>query len=198
MTPQQALQLKIKGPRIAIVDVEEQNTTGILFPDNAGRAYVFGQVFALGDNVVAGEKKPHHFGIGDVVVFQANPMMMANCRFEVDGQKFLLILQSDALAKFKNGKAEMSLDSIEMAGEWILCSIEMHSMVGGIHIPDSALKSSPRPPSFRLVKSGPYADVGYPVGTELLIERTRATTMQIGSLRYAYVHKDYCYGAIEG
>lgn len=197
MTSQQALQLKIKGPRIAVVDVEEQNTTGILFPDNAGRAYVFGQVFALGDNLVAGVKKPYHFDIGDVVVFQANPMMMANCRFEVDGQKFLLILQSDALAKFKNGKAEMSLDSIEMAGEWVLCSIETHSMVGGIHIPDSA-KTSTRPPSFRLVKAGPYSEIDYPVGTELMVERTRVTSMQIGNLRYGYVHKDCCYGAIEG
>ena len=91
------MDIKLRGPRIAVSDVEGVNTTGLHFPENSQRAYVFGEVIALGDNVISTGKAPYHFSVGDIIVFQANPMMMANCRFEVNKKKMLVMLQGDAL-----------------------------------------------------------------------------------------------------
>lgn len=189
--------LKIRGPRVAVVDVEEQNTTGLEFPVNASRSYIYARVVTLGDNVIGDKIAPFYFNIGDVIIFQANPMMIANCRFDVDGQKFMVALQSEPIAKLRNGQAELNIDTVEMAGQWVLCKLKTHDMIGGIYIPDNAV-TSPKPPSFLFSKAGSDTQMtDVKVGTELLVERTRATAMKIGKDRYAYVHRDYVYGSVD-
>jgi len=192
------MDIKLRGPRIAVSDVEGVNTTGLHFPENSQRAYVFGEVIALGDNVISTGKAPYHFSVGDIIVFQANPMMMANCRFEVNKKKMLVMLQGDALAKLTNGQAELNLGTIEMAGGWVLMEVRTHDKVGDLYIPDSA-KATVKAPTFHLVKAGKFA--GLPElkpGTELIVERARATAMMIGTKRYAYITSDYVYGYLDG
>lgn len=193
------LKLNIKGPRVALVDAEEVNTTGILLPDNAQRRYFFGKVVAIGDGITLdGKIKPHHFQVGDVGVLQTNPMMIANCKFTVRDQRFMLVLQDDVIAKVTNGVAALTIDTFEPAGEWVLCSLRAKEEVGGIIIPNADSQFAAQPPSLHLEKAGKYSDLtGMPVGTELLAERSRATPIQLGKTRYVYLNKSYIYGTVD-
>ena len=86
--------------RVVIKHLAAENTSkgGIVIPDNAAEKPTQGEVVAVGDGAVLdnGERRPLTVKVGDRVLFGE----YAGTEIKVDGDKWLVMRESDILAIF--------------------------------------------------------------------------------------------------
>lgn len=92
------MKLEPLGDRIIVEAIEEETTTssGIVLPDNAKEKPVRGLVTAVGEGRWEnGERLPVSVVVGDTVVYSK----FGGTDIKLDGQEFLILRESDVLAK---------------------------------------------------------------------------------------------------
>lgn len=93
-----SIELKPLGNRVIIEPIEEEDktTSGIFLPETAKEKPQKGNVLAVGpgDRDEGGDRIPLDVKVGDVVLFAK----YAGTEIKVDGQKLLILRESDLLA----------------------------------------------------------------------------------------------------
>ena len=72
---------------------EQKTASGIIIPDSAKEKPLKGEVIAVGPGT---KDETMHLSVGDVVLYGK----YAGTEIEIDGEKLLIMRQSDILAKF--------------------------------------------------------------------------------------------------
>ncbi len=95
------MKLEPLGDRVIVkpIEREERTKSGIVLPDTAKEKPQEGEVLAVGPGRVGedGKRIPMEIEVGDRVIFAK----YAGTEYEVDDEKYLILRESDILAKFK-------------------------------------------------------------------------------------------------
>lgn len=168
--------VQLSKGRVAVTLTEIENKVGgIYLPEDRKKIFSIGTVVGIGPEL---KDRPCHLRINDEVVFQIPAYIAANYGYHVDGQDFMILNQGDILGRLTNG-TRISFDTFEPMGEWLLCEVKREIMRGGLYLPEDVQAGvSSLPPRHILSKKGPYCDLEADIGTELLIDRARATPIQ--------------------
>jgi co-chaperonin GroES (HSP10) len=189
--------LTVFGDRVAVMDLEEENDTGIVLPENRQRQYCIGLVVAVGDGRVRGEAKVRHMWLkpGDVVFMQFNGMMIAHCGCQVEGVKVLVIPQGDVIATLDSERVHA--DTFHVTGAWVLCRIEMPEKVGRIYLPDQSVFEAPGRPRYYVSQAGPAAEIDVKAGDEVKLDPGRANPFKLGANLMVYIDQGFIHAKVD-
>ena len=95
------MELEPLGDRVIVkpIEREERTKSGIVLPDTAKEKPQEGEVLAVGPGRVGedGKRIPMDIEVGDRVIFAK----YAGTEYEVGDEKYLILRESDILAKYK-------------------------------------------------------------------------------------------------
>jgi co-chaperonin GroES (HSP10) len=177
-----------------------------LKPETAGEQdlHRLGRVIAVGeDRPKPGEpRRPNYVEVGDLVYFQTNAFIAAHQTYEHQNKAMLNLLQTEIIAKVKGD--DVSTETFEIAGEWVLVKPFLREGQTKIILPDSA-KSAPEFVFYKCAQVGPHVDLPIKVGQELALNHGRVQPIFIVNSclntiqheEFGYVHRDFVLGAIE-
>ena len=199
MTPEEnqeyarlAGRLKVYGDRVALVEVSEENDTGLFFPEERRRAWILERVVAVGDGVVRTEGKPRKMWlrVGDIVLLQFNEMMVAQCGCRVEGSKVLVVPQGDVIGTLDEKR--VNADTFHVTGSWVICRVEIPQQIGGIYLPSGQqLQSSAGRPRYYVLEVGPGVDLDVAKGDEVTLNPGRANLIKLKDTLAVYIDQDF-------
>jgi co-chaperonin GroES (HSP10) len=193
--------VRVHGDRVALVEVSEDNDSGLFFPPNMVKEYIICRVFAVGDGAVQGESKLRTMWLkqGDTVLLQFNKMMIAQCGHVIDGVRVLIVPQGDCIGTLDTQK--VSVDTFHPTGNWVLCRIVVPEKVGRIFLPSGGLapNTSSARPSHYFVECGQGAlDLGLERDQEIAINPARLNLIKLRDTLHGYIDKGFVLGSMLG
>ena len=94
------MNLKPLFDRVVLKNIKQKNETlsGIIIPDSVGDEPIYAEVVAIGDgDTFEGKKCEMAVSVGDKVLYNKYGAVS----FKINGEEFVILRQSDILAKFK-------------------------------------------------------------------------------------------------
>lgn len=191
--------IQLFGERVLFEPVEEEIKGSILLPQKANKSYELGRVLQVGNGKVKDKdgnvkETPLCVKPGDIVWFQVNPMMAANCAVRFNGKTYLNVLQHDIIAKLKS--TVVSIEDFEVLGYWVLLdSFEDKLPSSQILLPDTA-NTELRALRYVIKQKGVFAkDVE--VGQEVVIEKRAAQLVSLNDEPYFYMDSRHVHGIVD-
>ena len=206
--------LRIFGPRVAIIETEEELEGSIQLPQNRAKLTSIGLVTHLGDGksyipnktigTYALETEDIIVKEGDIVMYQMPMMMASGLTYEIGNKPYLFLLQSDIIAVLS--KLSADINSFKIAGRYILCTRHRREKTrGGIVLPDVAEDFNDEMNKFSVIQVGSLVKK-CKVGESVVVDRTRANEFQLlGSLtsgncdvqKYYFIDEQAVHGIID-
>lgn len=170
---------KLFGDRVALTLTEEETTGLLVAAPNQMRMHVLSDVVAVGEKCE--EIKP-----GDVVFWQNNGLIEANCRYMLNGKPIFVLLSGDMIARLSSKK--VTLETFQVLGRWCLCRRETFQPSKTIIVPDSVADTSQEMVvKYFLQQKGSKVELDVNVGDEVIVERNRANHLQIEQQKFVYL-----------
>ena len=190
--------VKLSKGKVAVTLTETDNKIGgIYLPEDRKKIFSIGTIVGIGQD---NKDRVSELEIGNEVVFQIPAYVAANYGYSINGQDFMILNQGDIIGRLTSGTS-ISFDTFEPIGEWILCEVVRDQMRGGLFLPEGV--GSSIPPTYTLAKKGKYSELDEKivVGTELMVDRARATPIhfdrQFGRKgEYAYLSPSNVYAFV--
>ena len=185
--------MKLFGERVAMQQVEETVTGTLFVPDLHAKTFTIGKVVAVGDGKTKDGDKKMWVESGELVMFQLVGPQTVQAKFLVDGKPRMILNQGDLIARLT--KPAITVDNINILGEWLLLDVDIPSKVGEIILPS---KTTPNLESirFRVRQVGEGVTLGVKVGDEVAVERGRCQPLEIEDHTMAYIHQSQVHGVI--
>jgi len=183
--------LKVYGDRVALIEVEEENDTGLFFPEDRKRAWLLERVIAVGDGVVRGEDKPRTMWlhVGDIVLLQFYEIMIAQCGCKIGDSRILIVPQGDVIGTLDEKR--ITAETFHVTGNWLLCRVEVPQQVGGIYLPNGQqLQSSAGRPRYFVIEAGPGVGLDLAAGDEVKLNPGRANPIKMQGTLVVYIDRD--------
>ena len=181
--------LNVFGDRVAVMDISEENDTGLFLPEDRRITYILGRVISTGDGrIPGGVARPMYLHVGDIVFMQANGLMIAHCGCQVDGIKILIIPQGDIIATMDSNR--IHADTFHITGSWILCRVKLPEKVGEIYLPNGQTadgSTSAGRPRYYVEQAGPGVTLGLEKGQEVKLDPGRANIFQLNGVLMVYI-----------
>jgi len=169
--------LTVYGDRVAVIEAEASNMDdGILLPDDRHRQWTIVRVVAVGSAV-----KNEQLVNGTIALVQMHAMMAQQCRTKFSGGIGGFVIPSGDILAILSAPA-MRFDCFAISGRWVLCSVEQPEKVGEIFLPSGAAVTQDTIPRYCIEQLGYQAAdfLGLAKGTEVYLNRARATPIQFG------------------
>lgn len=158
------------------------------------------EVVAVGNGRWKGQQKELIVKKGDIVFFQTNMVIAANCCYEmrVNGsttESLLNLEQTDCVARLKS--TDMKLGDWEMLGEYVLVRPKLRDFESetGIVIPDTVQNNQFL--YYHVEKFSPTCMWPLKKGQEVIIVHGRANPIMIGNQEFAYLRDVDVHGIVE-
>lgn len=195
---------KIFGPRV-FVEVLEEKYEGlqIIISQSMNINHKIGRVIAVGNgrNPDGSETDVSFLNEGDILMFQANDVMMANSNYVFDGKNCLALHVNEMIAKVESDV--VTEDTFHILGKWVL--LEGHivpTMETSLVLPEQDTQQMTQTAwvRFSVKQVGQTAANDLPIepGDELILDRTRINSIKIGMEERFYVPLESILGKVEG
>jgi co-chaperonin GroES (HSP10) len=182
--------IKIEGPRVALVQLEEEVEGEIVVP----QGFKPNSTFQLGKVVSVGPDSP--VSEDDIVLFQYPDAFRVSTTYTFDGKTKIAILPAgDVIAKLSGMK--VSKETFNIVGKWVLLKIHVNKITSLV-LPDNV---TPGIENFRFTVEqigNQVKDPYFQVGDEIVIQRNRASQVFVGDSEYAFCDIDNVWGVVEG
>jgi len=192
------MKFKLYGERVLVEQVLPKRGT-IYVPETAedNSLHRIGQVVAVGDGKFQGKQHQMLVKEGDLVYFQINAVMAANCCFEVPmaGRKSKSLINldvKDCIARLDSN--EVTREGFHMLGKWVLLR-PFKRKTGLIELPDAA--NEWQFVYYKVDEKGSTVDNTELVqGQEVVIVHGHAHPIQIARQDYCYINETDVHGLV--
>jgi len=189
--------LKLNGERVALIELDEEISGTIVVPQSRQKAYELGKIVAVGSGKVPSIEKPFDMYVkeGEIVLFSIPAQLRQSSTYVIDGARTCVVHQNDVLGRLSSMK--VSIDTFEILGRWVLLTCFVDKKDSIIEIPDTA-QLPVEDFKFRIEQVGSGAsELNMVKGDEVVVERTRCSTLEIDGSKYFYIDMSFVYGKVE-
>lgn len=184
------------GDRVAVTEISEEISGEMILPQSVTSTgnFELGKVYEVSENASAVVKK------GDIVLFQIPNSVKTSTTYRYSKEDKMAIIHSgDVIGILR--KPEVTLENFQIAGKWMLLSIEIKNHFVGLEgkaivTPETAAPNL-EDIHWKVRQLGTTCDVPCVVGDQIFIEKARANPIMLGTTELAFVASEYLYGTVD-